>query len=211
MLDLELHFSREELRGIIAEELDLCPKARLRDIYKLLNQAYYGPTHIDPDPVKIAKNLRRELNSVTNHTGNFWQDIGCGRGFYRINLVALISLPKIPFSRFTSFSDYMSERFRKVTRKQIDTLTQSMLNSRLSSGIDPQNWHRVWKGALPLVLQFIKPAAAELEELDEYLRNNELPSHSDIYRELYSPHYRVIHHTQLINFPNLAEAIKDRT
>lgn len=208
---LELHFSREELREIIAEELDLCPKARLQDIYKLLNQATYGPTHIDPDPVKIAKNLRRELNSVTDHTGNFWQDIGCGRGFYRINLVALISMPKIPFSRFTSFSDYMSERFRKVTRKQIQTLTQSMLNSRCSSGIDPENWHRVWKEALPLVLEFIKPTATELDELAACLRNNELPSHSDTYRELYSPHYRVIHHTQLKNFPNLAQAIKDQT
>ncbi|MGC9362704.1 MAG: hypothetical protein ACP5F3_07240 [Candidatus Syntrophosphaera sp.] len=208
---LELHFNREELRGIIAEELDLCPKARLRDIYKLLNQATYGPTHIDPDPVKIAKNLRRELNSITDHTGNFWQDIGCGRGFYRINLFALISMPKIPFSKFTSFSDYMSERFRKVTRKQIDTLTQSMLNSRLSSGIDPENWQRVWKEALPLVLQFIKPTPAELNDLAVCLRNNELPSHSDIYKELYSPHYRVIHHTHLKNFPNLAQAIKDNT
>ncbi|MBW6514268.1 MAG: hypothetical protein K0B87_05875 [Candidatus Syntrophosphaera sp.] len=204
MLNDSLSFSPEELRQILEEELGLHPQARLVDLYKLLNQSHYGPTHIDPDPDKIARNLRRELNSITEHAGNFWQDIGCGRGFYRINLVALISMPKIPFSRFTSFSDYMSERFRKVGRKQIDILTQSLLNSRCAAGIDPENWHRIWKDALPLVLEFIKPTATEQAELDQYIHNDQIPSHSKKYRELYSPHYRVIHHTQLSNFPNLA-------
>ncbi len=211
MLALDLNFSPDELRSILRTELELCPKARLADLYKLLYQAYYGPAHMDPDPVKITRNLRQELRSITDHTGNFCQDIGCGRGFIRINLIALIDYKPIPFNQFSSFSDYEHKLFCAVPASKIKSLTDAILASRIEAGIELAKWRRTWQQALPIVAEFVKPKLEETAFVESLLGTGDLPSHSEIYKELYSPHYRIIHISQGAAFPWLNEALEDNS
>lgn len=195
MRQIRLHFTETELRQILQTELALHPQSRLVDIYKLLNQAQYGPTHINPDQQEISRNLRLELNSVTEYEGYFQQDIGCGRGFVRVNLISLITFSKLPFANFTSFSDDVHERFRKITKTQIEDFTRAILASRYTGRISPITWARTWQHALPIVLEHISTLPEELLQVEEYVRKDMIPSHSEQYRALYSPHYRVVHHS----------------
>lgn len=195
MRQFRLHFTEAELRQILETELAIHPQSRLVDIYKLLNQAHFGPTHINPDPGEIARNIRLELNSIGEHEGDFQQDIGCGRGFVRVNLISLVTFPTLPFARFSSFSDYVQERFRQVPKREIDNLTRAILASRYTSRISPQTWKKTWQAALPLVLERIAALPGELQQVEELSKNDVIPSHSETYRELYVPHYRVIHHS----------------
>lgn len=211
MRALDLNFSPDELREILRTELELCPEARMTDLYKLLYQAYYGPTHMDPDPLKIARNLRQELRSITFHTGQPYQDIGCGRGFFRINLIALIENKPIPFNQFSSFSDYEHKLFCAVPATKLKTLTDAILASRIEAVLDQAKWRQSWQQALPVVLEFITPLPEESAFVESLLASGDLPSHSNIYKELYAPHYRIIHFSQGAVFPCLNEPLEDNS
>ena len=175
MPPVEPNFSLAEIESILQTELEKHPQARLADLFKLLNQACYGPTHMDPDPEKISENLRGELKFLTRSEGITWQDLGCGQGFYRINLTTL---------------DRGDET--------VQILTNSILASRLQNGIDREKWRQTWEKALPLLLMYINPLPEEYEMIDTCLHRELLPSHSEIYKRLYDPHYRVVWHAERV-------------
>ena len=193
-------FTTAELRRILAGERENCPAARLTDLYKLLHQAHYGPTHAPDDPAALARGLREELKRIGEHSGTFFQDIGCGKGFIRVNLIALVTMKSLPLNRYSSFSDFLSQRFRAVPAGRIQILVHSLLASRLPDGIDWQDWNRIWSDALPLALEFVQPESGELEAISTCLREHNMPSHSQAYRDACNPHYRVIWHTELPHF-----------
>lgn len=175
-------FSPAELRQIIQAELAEHPQARNADLYKLLHQACYGPTHILPDPEAIAAGIRRELLSPQTQSSPLFQDIGCGRAFVRLNLI--------------TFANREPKDLRTgKEHQQILLLTQCILASRLEGAYTLKDWRQIWEQARPLVLEDISPAPSESELIKACLNTGSIPSHSDEYSELYQPHYRVIHHS----------------
>ncbi len=194
-------FSAAQLRKIIKAELAEHPKARYADLYKLLHQAHYGPTHIVPDPVAIATDIREELAGIQTQNCGPSQDIGCGKGFVRLNLIALtggrdLSGPKSHLLR----DQLLREACLKVQPEQVELLTRSVLASRLEDAFTQQDWQAAWKKAQPVVNEFLFPTFAERALIDACLKNGAMPSHTDDYRYLYKPHYRVIHHSHLVKF-----------
>jgi hypothetical protein len=175
---LKITFTKSEIRQIVKNERVLRPKAGILDYYKLLNQACYGPTHILPDPERIAANIKAELENLTDDGQSPLQDIGLGRGFCRIYLNALIC----------------GDSGHDLARR-IKALSAAIMESRLSGGIDQDAWNNIWKESLPLVLEYTDHQTDEIEIIDHCLRSGSMPGHSEVYRQAYAPHYRVVYHS----------------
>ncbi len=189
-------FNLSQLSRIIKAELAEHPKARYTDIYKLLHQACYGPTHIAPDPVTIAAGIREELAAIKIKSSVSFQDIGCGKGFIRLNLVALTGILNMQGSnRNELYNQVLQESFLKVGAERIELLTQSVLASRLEGQLTLQDWQNTWKSALTVINKYVLPIFTERALIDECLETGKMPSHSEDYRYMYAPHYRVIHHS----------------
>ncbi|HPB43243.1 MAG TPA: hypothetical protein PLU06_03050 [Candidatus Syntrophosphaera sp.] len=195
-------FSASQLRKIIIAELAEHPKSRYGDLYKLLHQAYYGPTHIVPDPVAIATDIREEMAAIQTQNCGPSQDIGCGKGFVRLNLVALTVFRDISGSKTSNLlrDQLIRDAMQKVKPEQVELLTQSILASRLEGVFTLQDWQSIWKQVQPLVCEFIFPTFTERALIEQCLETGLIPPHSDDYRYLYKPHYRVIHHSHLAKF-----------
>lgn len=183
-------FSPGDLHRIIQAELAEHPQARYADLYKLLHQVCYGPTHILPDREAIAAGIRQELASLPTQNRAPFQDIGCGRAFARLNLTALAS------------QETRDARAGKE-HPQILLLTQCVLASRLEGSYTLEDWRQTWEKARPLVLEYISPTPSELALIQACLTTGDMPSHTAVYRELYQPHYRVIHHSLTGKFTNI--------
>lgn len=169
MLQVSPQFSPMELCAVIELERRLHPLARLQDYFKLLNQAFFGPTHINPDPAAIAAFLRAEMDSLTGTPDSPCQDIGSGKGFLRYQLR------------------------QAMAGLEVETLTQCLLDSRCADASALAGWPSLWRDYWPLVAPHVSPTAEETDLISRCLVTGSLPSHSAIYREAYQPHYRVIH------------------
>lgn len=204
-------FSPDELRRLIGAELQFCPQARLIDLYKLLHQAHWGPTHAPDDPALLALALRQELDSLAERRSPAWQDIGCGRGFVRVNLSALLKPPPQPLHRRSSFPDHSSGSFRGVAPSRIQSLVEAILASRFPRGIDWRDWAETWSRALPLALDLVQPGPGELETVEASLRERRMPSHSGDYRAGCRPHYRVLWHAEIHSNTILASLFQENS
>lgn len=199
-------FNPSHLRRIFKAELAEHPKARYADLYKLLHQAFYGPTHIAPVPVAIESDIKEELSSIMTQSCAPFQDIGCGKAFIRFNLIALTGMASFSKSKKNLLRDQLlHDAFLKIKPEWIRLLTESVLASRLEAPITQQDWLATWNKALPLVNEFLFPTFAERSLIDECLNTGKMPSHSNDYRYLYNPHYRVIHHSQYDKFKALTK------
>jgi hypothetical protein len=183
MLPVRPSFSDAELRQILENEFSLHPEAVYVDIYKLLNQVFYGPTHINPIQSQIESNIRIEIASITAIKDLSFQDIGCGKGFVRFDLASLSALRD----------------------SAITLLAESILRSRLGTEPTPKEWFDLFTALKPIIMEHLRPTAQEASEVEALLRSNGLPSHSILYKHSYSPHYRVIYHTELQNIFALAQ------
>lgn len=189
-------FNPAQLRRIVKAELLEHPKARYTDIYKLLHQACYGPTHISPDLEAIAESIRLELAGIQSQKCGPYQDIGCGKGFIRLNLIALTGLAKLPATTENLLREQLlKEAFLKVGQDKVELLAQCVMVSRLEGSLTLAGWQATWSKALPVVHEFLFPTFAERALVQECLDTGRMPSHTDDYRYLYKPHYRVIHHS----------------
>ncbi len=194
-------FSTSQLRRIIKAELAEHPKSHYADLYKLLHQAFYGPSHIVPDPAAIAADIREELLTIQNQNCPPVQDIGCGKGFVRLNLIALTGISNpTQTKKHLLFNQLLREAFQNVGSGLINLLTESILASRLEGQFTLQDWQASWKSALPVIYEFLFPTFAERALIDACLNTGKMPSHTNDYRYLYNPHYRVIHHSLLGKF-----------
>ncbi len=199
-------FNAAQLRKLIKAELAEHPMARYADLYKLLHQAFYGPTHIVPDPVAISTDIREELAGIQTQSCGPSQDIGCGKGFVRLNLIALTGNRDLAGPKSNLLRDQLlREAIQQINPARIELLTRSVLASRLQDSFTHQDWQSTWKRALPVVNEFLLPTFTERALIDACLQTGNMPSHTTDYRYLYKPHYRVIHHSLLGKFKALTK------
>ena len=86
MLTRRIALNAGDLNSLWDIEATYHPKADLTDIYKLLCQAYYGPTHMGRELALIRKSLAEELKQNRKIYLPLLQDIGNRKGFYRVSL-----------------------------------------------------------------------------------------------------------------------------
>ena len=167
--------NKEELiQKEILEELRLHPKAQLVDIYKFFFQGAFGPGHIISDQKSALTYLQNELQSSTEFDSVLWQQVGYKNQYYRINL-KLVKEGTIP-----------EEKYFKA-------FIQSANTSKTPS---TKEWLEEWNFILSVIdeMKLIIPNYEEDKSgLDNMLLGGKvLVHHSDIYRKLYNPHYRII-------------------
>jgi len=175
--------NKEELiENAILEEMCLHPEARLVDIYKFFFQGAFGPGHIIRDKQSALKYLQNELQSMTDFDSVLWQPVGYNKQYYRISL----GLVK---------EGTLSEE------ELFNAFVQSADSSALPS---IEEWIKEWNFVLNII-EAMNLKIINYEEdksiLDDMLEEgNILVHHSNIYRKLYHPHYRVVNNKQFEKF-----------
>lgn len=184
MAILKPSFNSSSILSIIHTEIDLHPHLTLIDIYKLMFQAYYGPTHMIPDNDIIIKGIINERSSMKHGYQPLLQDIGAGTAFHRISLSILPNL-------------------KPVTEAEI--LAKYILLSRQAFDTTWPEWKSAWTETLKVMHDNNIHFVDINDDIDSLFEQRALPSHSPIFHDNYSPHYRLVHYTQL---PALLEALK---
>ena len=162
---------------LITSELELHPKAQLIDYYKLFFQGTFGPGHIISNESSARKFLQNELEESSIFEEIDYQNISYINKFYRVNL-NIINKRKISFDDF------------------LDAFLQS---TELKNEISYKEWLEEWENIekqillMKIPIENIKQQSSELQEI---IKNEQLVSHSNIYRANYSPHYRLMNTKQ---------------
>jgi len=166
------------IQNAILEEMHLHPEARLIDIYKFFFQGTFGPGHIIRDKQSALKYLQNELQNATDFDSVLWQPVGYNKQYYRVNL----SLVK---------EGTISEE------ELFDAFVESADPSSVPS---IEEWIKEWD----IILNIIEKMNLKIIDYEEHKsglndmlkKENILVRHSNIYRNLYHPHYRILNKKQ---------------
>ena len=198
MMIVKPDFTLDEISDIILQEIKLHPRCHYLDVFKLLYQAFYGPSHLEPQRDTIIYNLKRELNDMKWKTDVPYQDIGVGKGLIRLNLISIISLPDEDLKQNSMLlNKKIPTEYLKDSEDKIKILADCILQSRFENEINWNDWIQTWENSIPLVKSIISPTTEEELIIEDCLTKQIIPTHSKEYRKLYNPHYRVIHHSVL--------------
>lgn len=188
-------FGMADIQKLINQELDIHPGSDCFDLYKLLFQAFYGPTHMIAATSDIIIWIDKEHSGMKKPYLPLVQDIGLGRGFVRMSL---------------SFLD----NDRQIVSTDIDLrcispadLAEAITLSKLPEGIDANEWFSVWQTIQAVVFQSIKPEIGQIEALNQMALAADTPHHSQMFRDKYEPHYRIVHHSILTQLVKLGVSI----
>lgn len=170
------------IQKAVREELRLHPKAGLTDIYKFFFQGKFGPGHIIKNKNSAFNYLKDEIRNSTEFDSVLFQPVGYNNRYHRINLL-LVKDGIVPIDTFY-------EAFIQST------------DSLQTPSID--EWRKEWD----LIISVIEEMKLEFpnfekdkQNLDKMLSSGKVAvHHTDIYRKLYHPHYRLV---DKINFENL--------
>ncbi len=164
---------------IIRQEYRLRPLAELVDYYKLFFQGGFGPGHMVHNEQSAREYLKHELllmeaDPVPDDTP-FIEDIGWYGQYYRVNLNSVTS-GKIGFEEY---------------------LYAFIESAWIAPTIDLDQWRKMWteiSRVLYIEIKALKTYDGQKIEIEEAFElESPLFHHSERYREIYHPHYRVIH------------------
>lgn len=147
------------------------PKAELQDIYKLFYQDFFGPAHFVTSYDSALEYLENEINSVSCCPEyKYIQDISCLNSFLRVSLQVIGN----------SFSK----------KKLLECfIASSQINLK-----PPISWLEHWQNIHSVVQTYFpdKAISSEFKTLSKAAEKNTNFHHSNNFRRLYSPHYRLI-------------------
>ncbi len=182
-------FSKDAILQSIRYELNFYPQATLIDIYKFFYQDAFGPGHFIADRETALEMLEKELKKSDKFSSTLWQKVGYSGRFYRINL-KLVKDGRLSFEEL--FDAFLSSS---------NTITESK----------HEEWIHVWRRIREVIAasgfhfnNFIR----DLEYLENNLENRIFNvSHSERYRKLYHPHYRIVnrYYFELFDLPFASE------
>lgn len=162
-------FSKRDLLLLIRREFMFYRQVELIDYYKLLFQAYYGPTHMQATETEIRAMIRAEISAIEAKHRIGHQDIGVCKAFVRVSLAEI---------------DPQDD-------EAIDNLTQAIIASKLPGGILWKDWMSHWNEASTILKHLFPPM--EMNQIwQEYILPEIIPSHSDSFKARNHPHYRIV-------------------
>ncbi|MBW6516520.1 MAG: hypothetical protein K0B81_07910 [Candidatus Cloacimonetes bacterium] len=169
-----IHFDRDEALDLIKIEYNLHPAAELIDYYKLFYQALYGPGHLITNESEAYSYLHEELLQFQGNQEPYVQDLSLsGNDFCRVNLQVILD-------KMISEIDYF------------DLFLQSARDQTSTDGYN-KYWYEIEK-----LIKEIGVLGKVFEEQEKILKSCldsavvYSPRHSDIFRQNYNPHYRLI-------------------
>lgn len=160
----------DKLKEIILEHIKKYPEAELQDILKMLYQNEFGPKHLAENEIECFKSLSNEINNINyDESEELFEDIG--EGALRLNLKA------IPVGT------------------DLNYINKIIVNS--SNDFCGTNEKLVVKFGLLVVMAQNNEIPFDIgrvrDETNAFAKNGFKPiSHSEVYKERYSPSYRVI-------------------
>ncbi|HPS37819.1 MAG TPA: hypothetical protein PL124_00240 [Candidatus Cloacimonadota bacterium] len=172
-------FTKEQLSRILDMELCSYPLAQLDDLYKLIYQAITGPSHMPHSHSLIKKALFAELNAARMLPVPFSYDIGTGIGYQRISLC------------------WLSDLDGRKQEEAIDEFVRIINGSRLSEPYSSKDIELVWSQVIPLIKTRLPLTESDTKRISDMIIQELIPSHSDIYKSVYQPHYRLVHQSLL--------------
>ena len=160
----------DKLKQTVIEHIKKYPEMELQDILKMLFQNEFGPKHLAENEIECFKSLSTEINSIDyNENEELFEDIGCDA--LRLNLMA------IPVGT------------------DLNYINKIIVNS--ASEFCGTNEKLVVKFGLLVVMAENQEIPFDIErvrdETNAFAKNGFKPiNHSEVYKQNYSPSYRVI-------------------
>ncbi len=156
------------IKKLIETELTIHPKAKTVDYYKMFYQAVFGPAHILQNTQNAYQYLIKEI-AVSKDNVSIQNICFMKNDFIRVDL-GLIKDAKI-------FFNILMESARMQTTKP-----------------SAKEWLEIWHNILKKLKEYkVKNFANDSEKLEKELKSGIFVfHHSEIYKNLYNPHYRVV-------------------
>lgn len=194
MLTRRIALNAADLNAIMDLEAKLHPEGDLTDLYKLLCQAYYGPSHMGKDLALIKTGLEQELTRNRKIYQPLIQDIGNRKGFYRISLDLIPLFPALGEAPIP-----VSSLPRKLVKRvpsdaQVSRAAAMILDSCLEMDVDVRSWKATWRRLWPRIETRYKPSKDLVKTVTNHVLEASIPHHSNLFRSAYQPHYRILHH-----------------
>jgi len=164
---------KDAVRTMCEQIAGMYPAATLQDVYKTCYQDFFGAEHLMQDTAAARKYLQYELEQMKNEVVvmPLREPTGFRHRFERINLALVLN-------------GEMSE----------EELLQLFIEAAGKDNALHDNWAYEWSEIERIALQ-VQPAwqNEELQAvLHEAAANNQAVRHSEMFRDTYKPHYRII-------------------
>ncbi len=160
----------DKLKLTVLEHIKKYPKAELQDILKMLYQNEFGPKHLAENEIESFKALSTEINNISfDENEELFCDIGCDA--LRLNLRA------IPVGTNLNYINKIivnsANEFKGTNEKLVVKFGLLVVMAE--------------NNEIPFDIQRVR------DETNAFAKNGFRPiNHSNIYKEHYSPSYRVI-------------------
>lgn len=173
----ELLLQVRDIYAAVEYEISIHPHIEVVDIYKLVLQAYFGPSHIVQNRAQVSESIFAEVLAMQNAYLPLFQDIGNKQGFWRLSLDLLVPA---------------KEQGHEYLHQQCDLWADAMLESCLETesalGISDR-----WKIVQPMLEELIEASPQAWQQVAEMAAKEQVPSHSQKFSEAYTPHYRLMY------------------
>ncbi|CAO80867.1 hypothetical protein [Candidatus Cloacimonas acidaminovorans] len=169
-----------DIKQVISLELNQHPELKLIDIYKLVFQAYLGPAHLLADTNDSAKKIMTEILLHPEPYKPLKQDIGSQHGFFRLSLDFLV--PVLQLKKEKAISELYRKSFLLA-----ELMQESVLDFTYNLDIT-----KLWKETIPVIQQLIVFDLNEWQQVNTIAESKAIPRHSQQYKTLYNPKYRVL-------------------
>jgi hypothetical protein len=165
---------RDKIRAAIGEQLKTYPSSTLKDIYKSFFQDRYGPGHLLSDTTAARNYLLSELSGMQSRQRYVAEPCGLGENFVRVPLDLV-----------------------KDSLVELESYFNAFLDSSKGFAVpDLEKWQKDWDDILGIMEGMeldIVNFEQDKKEISEMLARGEtMVHHSDLYREWYAPHYRIM-------------------
>jgi len=182
-----------DIKQVISLELNQHPELKLIDIYKLVFQAYLGPAHLLADINESAKKIMTEILLHPEPYKPLKQDIGSQNGFFRLSLDCLV--PVLQLKKEKAISELYRKSFLLA-----ELMQESVLDFTYNLDIT-----KLWKETIPVVQQLIVFDINEWQQVNAIAESKAIPRHSQQYKTLYNPKYRVLKYQFYDNIEKLLQ------
>ncbi len=167
--------TRTTLKFRLLMELNRRPKSEPADYFKLMYQSYFGLGHLVSDWNSFNNCLAQEMSEINpaSKVLPLYEPITVGQPVFRLNLAPAVRMGVTP-DQITETCKRFTQNFQSGDRKTFMDLITVFRSIIIEAPFDMNN----------------ATVDAFLTEYD--LKQCYPVHHSDIYRRLYHPHYRLI-------------------
>ena len=163
----------------VREQLAHYPQSALGDLYKSFFQDAFGPGHLLDDLKQTRLYFDRELETMQSRGCRASEPCGLGRNFHRIPMDLIVD-------SIVGREEYYDSFLRGARSFALPNLASWK-----------EEWQIIMEAITPL-RHLIKDFEADERCINSLLQSNSYAlGHSDHYRSVYDPHYRIFTTTEM--------------